>query len=108
MPFSSTIRTDGMPSGEAVASAMASGSNSPSASASSEQARVLGHPAEYRRRVEVAGALAGAAAGHDVRALARRVLDELGDLLALRRVDQRADLDALLGAAPDLHRAHLL
>src|SRR5829696_5326382 len=41
MPFSSTIRTDGIPSGEAVASAMASGSNSPSASASSNQARIL-------------------------------------------------------------------
>ena len=28
-------------------------------------------------------------------------------LLALGVVDQRADLDAVLGAAPDLHRAHL-
>ena len=40
MPFSSTIRTDGMPSGEAVASAIASGSKSPSATASSYQARI--------------------------------------------------------------------
>ena len=43
----------------------------------------------------------------DLRALGRRVLDQLGDLLALRRVDQRADLDAVLGAAADLHRAQL-
>ena len=35
-------------------------------------------------------------------------VDELGDLVALGVVDQRADLDALLGAAADLHRAHLL
>ena len=36
--------------------------------------------------------------------LADRVLDELGDLAALVVVDQRADLDALLGAAADLQR----
>ena len=36
------------------------------------------------------------------------VVDELGDLVALVVVDQRADLDAVLGAAPDLQRAHAL
>ena len=38
----------------------------------------------------------------------RRVLHELGHLAALLVVDQRADLDALVGAAADLHRAHLV
>ena len=72
-----------------------------------EQARVAGHAAEHGRLVEVAGAVARAAADEDLRALAGRVVDELGDLAALRAVDQRADLDVVLGAAADLHLAEL-
>ena len=42
--------------------------------------------------------------GHEGRAIVDPlpgVLDQLGDLVALRRIDQRADLDALVDAAPD-------
>src|SRR5215212_5471665 len=67
-----------------------------------EQPRALRHAAEHGRLVEVAGALARAPADQDLRALAGRVRDELGDLAALVVVDQRADLDVVLGAAPDL------
>ena len=50
-----------------------------------EQARVDRHAGEHRRLVEVARAVALGAAEHHAGALARRVLDELGDLGALRR-----------------------
>ena len=63
---------------------------------------------EHRRVEEVARAVALAAADEHLGALARGVVDQLGDLVALRGVDQRADLDVVLGAAPDLHRAQLL
>ena len=73
-----------------------------------EQVGVVGDVGQHCRVVEVAGAVARVAADDRLRAASDRVLDELGDLAALAVVDQRPDLDAVLGAAPDLHRAHLL
>src|SRR5215217_2812177 len=63
-----------------------------------QQPRFAGHAAEHRGLVEVAGAVAGLAADHDLRALAGGVVDELGHLAALVVVDQRPDLDVLVGA----------
>ena len=51
-----------------------------------EQPRVVGHAGEHGRLVEVAGAVALACRrAATCGALAGRVLDELGDLVALRR-----------------------
>jgi hypothetical protein len=47
------------------------------------------------------------AAGQHLGAAADRVVDQLGTLLRCF-VDQRPDLVSVLGAAPDLHRAHPL
>ena len=72
-----------------------------------EQVCAVRNVRQHRRLVEVAGAVDPRAAGQDARALGDRVVDQLGDLGALRLVDQRPDLDAVLGPAPDLQRADL-
>ena len=64
---------------------------------------------EHGRLVEVARAVdAAAPPTSELGALRARVVDELGDLAALGGVDERADVDVGLGAAPDLERAHPL
>ena len=85
---------------------VATGATGPKISSLSRRAST-GHPGEHRRLVEVAGAVALGAAEHDLAPFRLGVVDELLDLLALRRVDQRADLDVVLGAAPDRHLAEL-
>src|SRR6266540_3962630 len=73
-----------------------------------EHARVAGHAGQHGGLVEVAAAVAGTAADHRGGALAERVVDQLADLLHRRPVDQRAHLDAVVGAAADPQRAHAL
>ena len=58
--------------------------------------------------VEVAGAARALCRRSGLGALRDGVVDELGDLVALVVVDQRADVDAVVGAAADLERAHAL
>ena len=67
-----------------------------------------GHVGEDGGREEVAAAVHRARRRAAPRAAVDGVVDELCDLRALGLVDQRADVDAGLGAAADLQRAHPL
>src|SRR5215210_4525974 len=71
-----------------------------------EECRVLGDIAEDGGAVEVSCALHLLSAYQGASAFAEGVFYEVGDLLALVAVDEGADLDALLGASPDLHSIH--
>src|SRR5947208_450724 len=73
-----------------------------------QDTRVVGDVRQDGRLVEVAAPVGDVAADDRLRALADRVLDELLDLLLLVLVDERADLDVLLGAAAELECAHLV
>src|SRR5215211_7528802 len=73
-----------------------------------QERRVPGDFVEDGGAVEVARALHLLGADHDAGAFAEGVFYEIGDLLALVAVDEGAYLDALLGAAPDLHGFHTL
>src|SRR4051794_22225429 len=70
-----------------------------------QEASAVGHVGQHRWVVEVAHAVRSGAAGQHPSTALARVVDELGDLVALAGVDQRPDLDAVLGAAADLHGA---
>src|SRR5215212_3283448 len=73
-----------------------------------EERRVGGDVVEDGGAVEVARALHLLGADQGAGASAEGVFHEIIDLLALVAVDEGADLDALLGAAPDLHGLHTL
>ena len=88
---------------------VAIGATGPKISSRSRRASV-GHVGEDGRRVEVARRPSAERPppSSSARAALDRVVDQLGDLRALRFVDQRADVDAGLGAAADPQRAHPL
>src|SRR5215212_8999223 len=71
-----------------------------------EERRVGGDVVEDGGAVEVARALHLLGADHCPGSLAQGVFHEIIDLLALVAVDEGPYLDALLGAAPDLHGLH--
>src|SRR5207302_4338245 len=64
-------------------------------------------PGEHRRRVEGAWTFAGAASGHDLRALLRSALDEAVDALSVSLRDQRAHLRLRIERVTDLQLPHL-
>src|SRR5688500_17768268 len=73
-----------------------------------QERRVLGDVVEHGGAVEVSCAFHLLCTDQGSGSLAERVIDEIGDLLALVAVDEGAHLYALLGAAPDLHGLHTL
>src|SRR5918994_6554633 len=70
--------------------------------------RVRRNVAEDGRRVEVAGAVERLPADERLGAPVAGVVDQLDDLLARLRLDQRPDLDPRLGPAPDAHATEAL
>ena len=86
---------------------VATGATGPKISSSSSRAS-RGHVGEHGRRVEVAALADALAAEQHAARRAAGVVDQLGDLVALVVVDQRADVGVGLGAAADLQRAHAL
>ena len=71
-----------------------------------EKGRRVGDIDEHGRQIEEAPARRPAAAGHHARALADRIFDEMGDLVARLGIDERPDFDAVFEPVADPHRAH--